>query len=115
MNNLKQLKEFIKAYYPWKSDSQVNHYIVHHTPWPIGSLKTIKDYIRTAVVSNWEEYVKEADSEGFDITEPPSSELKMIRPSDIEFIEWISVPVLAHREHEGLKFGLKNTQKPLKK
>lgn len=91
MTNVKELYEYIEAYFPWKSKEEIREYLIFSTPWPIvKNQDTIKAYIRTQVLEHWDGYVKEGDKNGFTIAEKPDA--KILHPANKLAMDLMAVP-----------------------
>lgn len=88
---MSDLIQYIKEFFPWMTDEQARLYLVMETPWPIvKNHDSIKAYIRTRIVRNWDAYVKLAESKEYTVTEAP--EARIIHPADMALFNIMAVP-----------------------
>ena len=88
---MKELIEYIQAYYPWLNKDQARSHLVMETPWPlVRGEESIKAYIRTRVINNWDKYVEYASKKGFEVTEPPNA--KILSPPTMILYNTMAVP-----------------------
>ncbi len=88
---IRELYQYIQAYYPWYSDDQARSYLIHKTPWPIIKRhEAVKAYIRTNVLNNWEEYITDLKNHGYEGAEKPDA--LIMHPIDMIWIGSMAVP-----------------------
>lgn len=91
MYNTKELFQYIRAYYPWFTDEEVRSYLILETPWPImKNFESVKAYIRTKVVNNWDQYLEDLKKHGYEGAEKP--EAKIMHPATMILCDMMAVP-----------------------